>query len=73
MRNRLDVVSGVWSASCVDSKRYDVREASAVLFSVREDVNEVVDESVDSTVGRQRRDDSEWRRLGDGDRVRQAH
>jgi hypothetical protein len=40
----------------VDSKRYDVQEASAVLFRVREDLNEVIDKSVDSTMGRRRRD-----------------
>jgi hypothetical protein len=56
MRSRLDIVSGVWSASCVDSKRYDVREASAVHFRFREDLDEVIDKSFDWTMGRRRRD-----------------
>jgi hypothetical protein len=64
--------SGMRSASCVDSKRYDVREASAVFFRVRKYVNEVIGKSVYPTMGRRRRDDSEWRRKSDGDRLRKA-
>jgi hypothetical protein len=67
--DRLDVVSGMRSASCVDSKRYDVREASAVFFRGRKYVYEVIDKSVYPTVERRRRDDSEWRRKSDGNRL----